>query len=78
MSAQSTIIKSLTSMFRSSQPVNSVVEAAQDEQQLFLASIAHLSLEEQQQRIQKRELYRRMAQRQGIMEVEQRSTHYSG
>ncbi len=76
MSAQSIITKSFTSIFapRSSQPAQPVVE--QDEEQLFLASIAVLSPEEQYKRIQKREMYKRMAQRQGIMEVEQHASQY--
>jgi len=39
--------------------------------QMFLESIAHLSPDTQQQRIQRRDWYKRMAQRQGIMETEQ-------
>ncbi|MBN1563447.1 MAG: hypothetical protein JXA10_06400 [Anaerolineae bacterium] len=53
--------------------------AMQDEEQQFLASIAHLEPEERRQRSQKREMYRRMAQRQGIMEVEsQANVYYRG
>ncbi len=40
--------------------------------QVFLESIAHLSPDAQQQRIQRRDWYKRMAQRQGIMETEQK------
>jgi len=42
-----------------------------DSEQAFLASIANLPYEEQQ----KQRWYYRLAQRQGIMEIEQRSTY---
>jgi hypothetical protein len=67
MAVQSNIIKSVRARFapRISQP------SAQNEEQLFLTSIAHLTPEEQYERRQHRAMYQRMAQRQGIMEVEQ-------
>jgi hypothetical protein len=46
------------------------IEPEGDEEQLFLAKIVAMSPEEQQTAIQRREAYRRMAQRQGIMEIE--------
>lgn len=52
------------------------MENPQDDDQRFQASMAHLPLEEQHKRLQRRAMYQRMAQRQGIMEVEQRSTAY--
>ena len=42
----------------------------EDEEHVFLASIVHLPAEEQQERVQKRLGYIRLAQRQGIMEAE--------
>lgn len=77
MSAQGNIFKSVTSWFapRASQAAPTEIET-QDEEQFFLASIAHLSPDEQQQRIQRRAMYQRMAQRQGIVEVEQRTYVY--
>ncbi len=77
MAAQGNVFQSFTAWFvpRASQPAT---ETAQDEEQLFLASITHLSPDEQRQRTQRRAVYRRMAQRQGIMEVEQRTTSYYG
>jgi len=44
--------------------------------QVFLESIAHLSSDAQQQRIQRRDWYKRMSQRQGIMETEQKGYDY--
>lgn len=44
--------------------------AGNQDEQAFLASIAHLPAEEQQKRIQKRLWYAQLAQRQGIMDVE--------
>ncbi|MBX3064131.1 MAG: hypothetical protein KF726_14230 [Anaerolineae bacterium] len=41
-----------------------------DEEQAFLASIADLGLEEQQKRIQRREWYKSLAERQAIADVE--------
>ena len=75
MSVQGTIFKSVTSWFapHASQAAHTEIGNPQDEEQRFLASIAHLSLEEQQQRIERRAMYQRMAQRQGIMEVEHRA-----
>jgi hypothetical protein len=75
MSLQGNLFKSVTSWFapHPSQTVSTQIENPQDEEQRFLASIAHLSLDEQQQRIQRRLMYQRMAQRQGIMEVEYRA-----
>jgi hypothetical protein len=46
--------------------------------QVFLNSIAHLSPDAQQQRIQRRNWYKRMAQRQGIMETEQKGYDHWG
>ena len=77
MAGQSSIFKSFASLFapRASQPTN---EASPDEEQLFLTSIAHLSTNEQRQQLQRRTMYRRMVQRQGIMEAEQRATTHNG
>lgn len=72
MSVQGSILKSVTSWLtpHTSQAAHAEIEKPQDEEQLFLASIAHLSPDEQQKRIQLRAMYQRMAQRQGIIEVE--------
>lgn len=48
----------------------SVSTQSEDAEQSFLASIAHLSAEEQEKQIQKRLWYTRLVQRQGIMEAE--------
>ncbi|MBI5961261.1 MAG: hypothetical protein HY866_21160 [Chloroflexi bacterium] len=78
MSLQGSIVKSVISRIvpRASHVTNTEIEKPQDEEQLFLASIAHLSPDEQVQRTQRRAMYQRMAQRQGIMEVEQRANSY--
>jgi deoxyribodipyrimidine photolyase-like uncharacterized protein len=83
MAAQNTIFKSLGSIlsFGGATARKSKRAAAPnlieiDEEQQFLASIAHLTPEERQKRLQMREMYRRMAQRQGIMEVEHQSDPY--
>ena len=47
-----------------------------DEERMFLASVAHLPAEEQQKRIQKRLWYTRLAQRQAIMEHEYLAERY--
>jgi hypothetical protein len=71
MSIGASIAKSFTAIVK---PAHRAVQPAerQDPEAEFLASIAHLSPEEQHKRIQTREMYRRMAQRQGIIEVEHR------
>lgn len=51
-------------------------DAPLTDDQMFLASIAHLSPDTQQQRIQRRDWYKRMAQRQGIMETEQKGNDH--
>jgi hypothetical protein len=53
-----------------------IAPVVDDPEQVFLASIAHLSPEEQQKQLQKRQWYRRLAQRQGIMEMERHSDQY--
>jgi len=72
MSLQSNLFKSMTSWLapRLSPSALPEIENPQDEEQRFLDSIAHLPLDEQRQRLQRRLMYRRMAQRQGIMEAE--------
>jgi hypothetical protein len=47
-----------------------VIEADRDEEQIFLDSIAHLSPEEQEKRIQRREFYKRLASEQAMVEIE--------
>jgi hypothetical protein len=42
----------------------------EDTEEFFLRSIAHLTPEEQQMRLQRRAFYQRLAERQGIMEAE--------
>ncbi len=59
-------------------PVQAAAGTTGDSERDFLASIAHLSLEEQQKQLQKREWYRRLAQRQGIMEVEHQIDRHWG
>ena len=69
MSIGASITKSVAAIFKST-PRAALTAEPQDPEAEFLASIAHLSPEEQYKRIQTREMYRRMAQRQGIIEVE--------
>ena len=87
MAAQNIVFKSISSLFalarteragraESQKSVQIAPADGQDEEQLFLASIAHLPSDEQQKRIQKREMYRRMALRQDIMGVESQSNLY--
>jgi len=45
----------------------------QDEEQIFLASIANLAPEERQARLQRREFYRLLVERQARMDIEQRA-----
>ncbi|MCC6615812.1 MAG: hypothetical protein IT320_20240 [Anaerolineae bacterium] len=45
--------------------------AERDEEEIFLASIADLTSEEWRARVERREFYRRMVERQALMEVEQ-------
>lgn len=47
-----------------------------DEQRAFMASIADLSAGEKQKRIARREWYRQLAERQGVVEAEQRAGEY--
>lgn len=53
-----------------SSPPIPTTAAPPSEDEVFMASLAGLSLDEQQKRIQAREWYKRLAQRQGIMQVE--------
>jgi hypothetical protein len=57
-------------------PVPSTSKNGEDEEQVFLASIAHLPAEKQQERVHKRLGYIRSAQRQGIMEAERSADQY--
>ncbi len=80
MSLHSSLFKSVTT-WRAPYAAQtaSADENPQDDEQRFLASIAHLPLDEQQQRLQRRLMYQRMAQRQGIMEAEaQADAHQDG
>jgi hypothetical protein len=43
---------------------------AEDEERAFLASIAHLPPSERQRKIERRAWYRRLAERQGVIEAE--------
>jgi len=70
MSIGTSIAKSFAAV-RKPAPRAALSAEPQDPEAEFLASIAHLSPDEQYKRIQTREMYRRMAQRQGIMEIEQ-------
>ncbi len=55
---------------------NTAIETTPTDEEGFWASLARLSPEEQQRRIQKREGYKRLARRQGIMEIEENADHY--
>ncbi len=50
-----------------------VADAVAGEEQLFLASLAGLSAEEREQRIARREWYRRLAEHQALIEAEHRA-----
>ncbi len=48
---------------------------AADEEQTFLASIAHLPAEEREKHIAKRKWYRQLVERQALIEVEHNAQH---
>lgn len=75
MAVQGNIIKSVKGIF-APRPAQHVMVKPQSEEERFQTSIAHLSSEEQYRRRQQRAMYQRMAQRQGIMEIEQ-SAYYN-
>lgn len=89
MAIMSDLVKSLFPRFVSAQEsrqerltpptkktTREIAEQAVSEEQVFLASIAHLSAEEREARIQRREWYRQLAIRQGIADVEWRDGQY--
>lgn len=89
MATASTTFKSLLSMLSlgaiRTQPKPAVrrtaeIAAAQiiDEEQAFIASIADLTPEEQTKRVERRDWYKRLAQRQAIADVEYRAAQYLG
>lgn len=49
-----------------------------EEQRAFVASIAHLPADEQRKRLRRREAYRHLAERQGVMEAERRAGDVDG
>ena len=52
------------------------IQAAPADDQVFVASLAHLLPEERERRIQAHAWYQRLAQRQGIIEIEENADHY--
>lgn len=54
----------------STPPIATTTAALPNADEVFMASLSGLSPEEQQKRIKAREWYKRLARRQGIMEIE--------
>lgn len=70
------LMKRFRSFFAAEMPPQPTVLTTQEADQIFLAGIAQLPVEEQQKQLQKRQWYKRLAQRQRIVEAEHKIELY--